>query len=138
MKAVKSALAMRRRSKLRSAGVASFALFLLLLQPVCAAYEICISAPQVASAATTDSAAHAEDGYGSHGSAPCCSDMRADTMASASPVADDKNFPAAGLIVALTFAFLARPGLALRSHPARDIPPPPPLSYHARSARILR
>jgi hypothetical protein len=138
MKAVMSASAMRRTSKLRSAGAASFALFLLLLQPVCAAYESCISTPHVASAATTDSAAHAKDAYGSHRSAPCCLDMRADTMASASQVAADKNFPAAGLMVALPLAFLARPGSTLRSHTARGIPPPHPLSYHARSARILR
>jgi len=139
MKAVMSALAMRRTSKLRSAGVAFFALFFLLLQPVCAAYERHVGAPNVASAATAHDARHADDAsHGSYDDRPCCSEMRVDAMASTSSVAAGKNFPAAGLIVALPLAFVARPGLTLPSHPARGIPPPHPLSYHARSARILR
>jgi len=139
MQAVKSAFAMRRKSKLRCAGVAFFALFFLLLQPVCAAYEPHIGAPNVASAATTHDAGHAGDAsHGSHDGTRCCLEMRADATALASPVAADKNFPAVGLMVALPLAFLARPELTLRSHTARGIPPPHPLSYHARSARILR
>jgi hypothetical protein len=130
---------MRRTSKLRSGGVAFFALFFLALQPVCAAYARHIGAPPVASAATTHDAAHADDAsHGSHDGTPCCSEMRADATALVSSVAAGKNFPAAGLMVALPLAFLARPGLTLRSHPAWSIPPPHPLSYHARSARILR
>ena len=136
---MKSALAMRRMSKLRSAGAVFFALFPLLLQPVCAAYERHIGAPPVASAATTLDAAHADDAsHGSLDGTPCCLEMRADATALASPVAADKNFPAAGLMVALPLAFPARPGSTLRSRAARGIPPPHPLSYHARSARILR
>jgi len=139
MKAVKSASAIRRTSKLQCAWVAFFALFFLLLQPVCAAFERYIGAPNVASAATTHDAGHAGDASpGSHDGTPCCLEMRADAIAPESSVAAGKNFPAAGLIVALPLAFLAPPGLTLRSHPARGIPPPHPLSYHARSARILR
>jgi hypothetical protein len=119
--------------------VAFVALFLLLLQPVCTAFERCIGAPNVASAATAHDAGYADDASpGSYDGTPCCPEMRADAMASASPVAADKNFRAAGLMVALPLAFLAPPGLTLRSHTARAIPPPHPLSYHARSARILR
>ena len=130
---------MSRTSKLRSAGVAFFALFFLLLQPVCAAYELHFGAPNVASAATTHAAGQAGDAsHGSHDGTRCCLEMRADATALASPVAADKNFPAAELMVALPLAFLARPELTLRSHTARGIPPPHPLSYHARSARILR
>jgi len=64
--------------------------------------------------------------------------MRANAMASASSVAAGKNFPAAELAAVLPLALIARPELTLRSHTARGIPPPHPLSYHARSARILR
>jgi hypothetical protein len=119
--------------------VAFFALFFLALQPVCAAFERYIGAPNVASAATTHDAGHAGDASpGSHDGTPCCLEMRADATALASSVTADKSFTAAGLIVALPLAFVLRPGLTLSSHPARGIPPPHPLSYHARSARILR
>lgn len=139
MKAVMSALAMRRTSKLRSAGVAFFALFFLVLQPVCAAYERHIGAPNVASEATAHDAGHADDAsLGSHDSTACCSEMRAHPMASTSPVAAVKNFTAAELAVALPLAPIARTGLTLRSQTAWNIPPPHPLPYHARSARILR
>jgi len=130
---------MSRTSKMRSAGVAFFALFSLLLQPVCAACERHTGAPHVASATTAHGAGQADDAsHGSRDGTPCCTEMWADAMASASPVAADKNFSAAELTLALPLAFLAPPGLTLRSHPARSIPPPHPLSYHARSARILR
>ena len=130
---------MRGTSKLRSAGVAFFALFFLLLQPVCAAYERHMGAPHVASAATAHDAGQAGDAsHGSRDGTPCCSEIWADAMASASPVAADKDFPAAGLILASPLTFLAAPGLTLRYYPARGIPPPRALSYHARSARILR
>ena len=130
---------MSRTSKLRSAGVAFFALFFLLLQPVCAAYERHMGAPHVASAATAHVTGQADDAsHGSRDGTLCCSEMSADAMASVSPVAADKNFSAAELILALPLAFLAPPGLTMRSHPARGMPPPHPLSYHARSARILR
>jgi len=119
--------------------VAFFALFFLLLQPVCAAYELHFGAPNVASAATTHAAGQAGDAsHGSRDGMPCCTEMWADAMASASPVGADRNFSAAELILALPLAFPAPPGLTLRSHPAQGIPPPRPLSYHARSARILR
>ena len=130
---------MSRTSKLRSAGVAFFALFFLLLQPVCGAYERHMVAPHIAPAATAHDAGQADDAsHGSRDGMPCCTEMWADAMASASPVAADKYFSAAELILALPLAFPAPPGLTLRSHPARGIPPPHPLSYHARSARILR
>jgi hypothetical protein len=139
MKALTTALATRSTSKLWSAGAAFFALFFLVLQPVCAAFEGHIGAPNVASAATAHDAGHADDASrGSHDCTALCSEMRAEATALASPVAADKNFPAAGLIVALPLAFLARPELTLRSRTARAIPPVHPLSYHARSARILR
>jgi hypothetical protein len=38
----------------------------------------------------------------------------------------------------LPLALFARPGLTSRSLQAWAIPPPHPLSYHARSARIQR
>jgi len=139
MTAVKRALAMRRTSKLRSAGVAFFALFLLVLQPVCAAYERHIASPLVAPAATDHGAGHADDAsHGSYDDTPCCSEMRADAIASESPAAASKNFLAALAFVALPLAAISRPGSTLRSYAAWSTPPPLPLSYHARSARILR
>lgn len=130
---------MSRTSKLRSAGVAFLALFFLLLQPVCGAYERHIGAPHIAPAATAHDAGHADDAsHGLRDGTPCCSEMWADAIASASPVAADKNFSALGLTLVLPLAFFAPPGLTLRSHPAQGIPPPRLLSYHARSARILR
>ena len=130
---------MSRTSQLRSAGVAFFALFFLLLQPVCAAYERHTGAPHVASAVTAHDAGQADDAsHGSHDGTACCTEMWADAMASPSQVAADRNISAAGLILLLPVAIVARPALTLLSHPARGIPPPQPLSYHARSARILR
>jgi len=139
MTAVKRALAMRRTSKLRSAGVAFFALFFLVLQPVCAAYERHIASPLVAPAATDHGAGHADDAsHGSYDDTPCCSEMRAAAIASESAVATGKNFAAAQMAVTLPLAPIAGPGLTLRSHPVWSTPPPHPLSYHVRSARILR
>ena len=130
---------MSRTSKLRSAAVAFFALFFLLLQPVCAAYMRHIGAPPVAFSATTHDAGHADDAsHSPHDGTPCCTEMRAHAMASASPVAAVKNFTAAEMAVALPLAPIARSGLTLRSQAAWNIPPPHPLPYHARSARILR
>lgn len=130
---------MSRTSKLRSAGVVFLALFFLLLQPVCAAYERHIGAPHVTSTATAHVTGQADAAsHGSRDGTLCCSEMSADAMASVSPVVADKNFSAAELILFLPVAILARPALTLLSHPARDNPPPQPLSYHARSARILR
>ena len=134
-----AALAMRRTSKLRSAAGAFFALFFLVLQPVCAAYERHVGVPNVSSAATTHDAGHADNTSRDSGdSTPCCSEMRANAMASASSVAAGKNFPAAELAAVLPLALFARPGLTSRSPQAWAIPPPHPLSYHTRSARILR
>jgi hypothetical protein len=119
--------------------VAFFALFFLVLQPVCAAYGRHIASPHVASAATAHDAGHADDAsHGSHDSTPCCSEMRADAIASESPAAANKNFLAAQTGVALPLAAISRPGSTLRSYAAWSTPPPLPLSYHARSARILR
>lgn len=139
MKAVKSASAVRSTSKLRSTGVAFFALFFLVLQPVCAAYERHIGASYAASAATVHDAARADDApRGSLDRFTCCSEMQAGAIASESSVATGKNLTAAQMAVALPLAPFARPGLTLRPHPARSTLPPHSLSYHARSARILR
>jgi len=139
MKAVVAALAMRRTSKLWSAAGAFFALFFLVLQPVCAAYERHVGVPNVSSAATTHDAGHADNTSRDSGdSTPCCSEMRAAAIASESAVATGKSFAAAQMAVTLPLAPIAGPGLTLRSHPVWSTPPPHPLSYHVRSARIQR
>ena len=108
--------------------IAVFAVLAALLQPLCATY-----------AAAQDAAAHfaAQDSGGEDG--PCCSDVD-----SASLVAPSSATLANVLIAA------PEPTLALpRTGPAEQArlldrplcctrPPPPPLSYHARSARSLR
>lgn len=130
---------MRGTSQLRSAVLAFLALFFLLLQPVCGAFERHIGAPHVASTATAHVAGQADDvSHGSRDGTPCCAEMSLDAIASVSPVAADKNFSAAELILALPLAFVVPPGLTLRLHPAPILPPFQPLSYYARSARILR
>lgn len=130
---------MPRASGLQSAGAAFLASLLLLLQPICAASERHIGTVHSATAATTHGAAHADDAsHGSRDGTPCCSEMCADAMASGSSVATGKNFAAAEIVAASPLAHFMRPGLSLSSHPAPIPPPFQPLSYYARSARILR
>jgi len=139
MKAVAIALATRKASKLWSAGAALFALFFLVLQPVCAAYERHIVSSYAASAVTALDAALADDASrGSLGRTPCCPAMQAESIASATSAAAVKNFAAAEIAVALPLAPFAPTGLRLSFRPAWGTPPPVPLSYYARSARILR
>jgi hypothetical protein len=107
-----------------------FALFLLVLQPVCAAYERHVGTQQ------SDSAQTVHDG--THDSTPCCSEVGADAIASFTSAAAGKNFPIAQMLAALPLAYVIRPRLILTSHPARGTSPPVALSYHARSARLLR
>ena len=130
---------MQRASKLRSAGLAFFALFFLVLQPVCAAYERHLGTPQVDSAASAHDVAHPDDAsHALHDSTPCCSEMQADAIApGTSAVAAERTFPRE-MSVPLRLALPAPPGLTIRSHSAWNAPPPLPLPYHARSARILR
>ena len=129
----------RSRVTLRSAGMAFFALFFLVLQPVCAAYERYIGPVSVAASGISNEAADAGDAlHGSRDGAPCCSELHADAMQSASPAPADKSFAAAALTVASPFAFPASPDLKSSYRLARGIPPPQPLSYYARSARIQR
>ncbi len=119
--------------------MALFALFLLVLQPVCAAYERHIGTQEPTSAATVHDGTHAGDAsHDSRDGTPCCSEVRADTIPSSTSTAAGKNFPAAQMLAALPLAYVIRPRLILTSHPARGASPPVALSYHARSARLLR
>jgi hypothetical protein len=130
---------MRRASKLRPAGLAFFALFFLVLQPVCASYERHLGTPQVNSAATARDAGHADHAsHGSDDSTLCCSDVRADAIASSTSAAAEKNFPIAQMLTGLPLALVNQPRLTLSSHTARGTSPPQALSYYARSARLLR
>jgi len=139
MKGEMAPLATLRASKLRSAGAAFFALFFLVLQPVCAAYDRHMVASHAASSAATQDAAPAyETSPGSPDRLSCCAEMRADATASASSAAPDKNFPATEIAAALPLALIARRGLTPPSLQAWSTQPPHPLPYHARSARIQR
>jgi hypothetical protein len=98
------------------AALGLFAVLTLLLQPVCGAYELM----------------HEVDA-----GTPCCSQMQAEVMATPASAEASKaaNSTAAVAPLAAT-ALLASP--AHYRFAAWNDPPPPPLSYHARSARILR
>lgn len=99
--------------------IAAFGLFaalMLVLQPVCSAYE----------------SAHETQGT------PCCVDIPVDSFAS-SP--STENPKAAIPVLAISPALSAAPvavALPLHRLDAWNGPAPPPLPYHARSARIQR
>jgi hypothetical protein len=111
-------LQLRTAGLLRS-GLAAFGLLAaltLVLQPVCGAYELL----------------HEADG-----GTPCCAEMQAEAMAAPVSVEISKGANSAPALVPLAAtAFAAAP--APYRFAAWNDPPPPPLSYHARSARILR
>ena len=110
----------------RLAALGLLAILALLVQPICSAYEL-------AAGQSEHAAAHgAEDGT------PCCSGIEIDALM-APPSA-----PAAKAILAgegpslLTYSYPAATVLAFLPPEPWSTPPPLSLSYHVRSARILR
>ena len=104
------------------------AVLFVLARPVCAAQEIHATLPQV------PAVAHEQDSpLGSDHSPLCCESIEAGAIATSSALA----VPA--VAAALTVPPVAHVQVrAARVHTLLAIPPPPPLPYYARSARILR
>ena len=112
---------------------------LLLLQPVCSAYELSIGAPQTALPALGNDAVDAGDaGHSTHDGVPCCSELKTTALAGPSGTfhAQTKSMTAAPGALSPAVLFNAR--LRSSAPAAWATPPPPALSYYARSARILR
>ena len=98
----------------------------LLVQPICSAYE---------------SAAGQSDHAASHGAeddTPCCSGIEAGTLMAPPSAPAVKAILASEGAWLLTYAVSAATVVAFRPSELWSTPPPLSLSYHVRSARILR
>jgi hypothetical protein len=115
------------RTRTRAAALALLAVLFLLARPICAAQELGADLTR-APAVTLAQDAPQESNH----SVPCCDALEE----SAIPVSSALAAPAAAVLSVPVFAHV-RPRIA-RAHPILGVPAPPPLSYYARSARILR
>lgn len=111
------------------AALAFFAVLSALAQPVCAALDIRLPAPQAPVVAPAEDAPQ-----GSHDREPCCAAIEADSLIAASPTV----VSTAAAAMTAPPAFANRRARTSHAHYAFGASPPPPLAYHARSARILR
>lgn len=116
-----------------AAALALLAALTVLLQPVCAAYELRPAAPRAPAATLADDAAH-----GTHGRASCCPEVEPSSLVTPSSAGIAKAILAAQAPGPLAYAAAPRAALLLHARPAPGVPPPFPLPYHARSARIQR
>jgi hypothetical protein len=108
--------------------LALLAMLFVLARPVCAAQGFGPDLPY------TSAVAHAEGTpQHPHHSDPCCEALDASVIATPSTLAAPAA--AAALPVSAFVRMLPRISLA---YSVFVTPPPPPLPYHARSARILR
>jgi hypothetical protein len=108
--------------------LALLAVLFVLARPVCAAHDLRAALPHASDAAHTE-----HSPQGSHHSDPCCDALDASVIAAPSVLA----VPAAAEAQPMP-AFIHVPLRIALAHSVFGTPPPPPLSYHARSARILR
>ena len=119
------------------AAIGMLAVLTLLVQPVCSAYELSRpppGAPALSSVAEHDHGAK----QGRHEGKPCCSDIEMNAVL-ASPSADLLTaLPAAKALTAVPYAEPTQAAPASYRLAAWNSPPPLPLPYHVRSARILR
>ena len=111
------------------AALAFFAVLSALAQPVCAVQDIRLPTPHAPVVAAAQDAPQ-----GSHDRELCCAAIEVDSLVAASPA----------VVATAAAATAASPALVFRLAPtsraqhAFGASPPPPLAYHARSARILR
>ena len=106
----------------------------VFLQPVCAAYEIRAAAPSSPAVTLVDDAALGTDERSS-----CCPVVEGSALIAPSSTGPAKAILAAGLTTLMAYAVAPRAALFPHARPGPSIPPPPlPLPYHARSARIQR
>jgi hypothetical protein len=107
--------------------LALLAVLFVLARPVCAAQDFRVALPHASAIA------HVEDSpQGSGHSDPCCDALDATAIATPTALAA----PAAAALPSLAFARVPLRNALTQS--VFSTPAPPPLSYHARSARILR
>jgi len=119
---------MEGRMRAGAAALALLAVLFVLARPICAAQEIRTALPHA------PAVAHVQDSpQGSEHSDPCCDVLDANVIATSLAFADPAV--AAALLVP---AFVCVQPRITPAHPVFGAPPPPPLSYHTRSARILR
>lgn len=111
------------------AALAFFAVLSALAQPVCAVQDIRLPAPQAPAVALAQDAPQ-----GSHDRELCCAAIEVDSLVAASPAV----VATAAMAMAAPLAFAHRLARTSRVQHTFGASPPPPLSYHARSARILR
>jgi hypothetical protein len=109
--------------------LALLAVLSVIAQPICAALEIHAATAQAATVAFEHDAQQGPEDQG-----PCCAVIETGTIIAASTAAVCTAVPA----IAAPFALPYRLVRIAPAQTASGAPPPPPLSYHARSARILR
>lgn len=112
------------------ATLAFFAVLSALAQPVCAVQDIHLVTPHELVVAPAHNVPQ-----DSHGQDSCCSAIETDTLVTATPAVDSTSVSA---MMATPRAFAHRIARSTPAQPACSAAPPPPLTYHARSARILR
>jgi hypothetical protein len=114
--------------------LAALAVFSVLAQPVCAALELRLPAPNTAATAQP---MHADTEPGE--SMPCCAELEGPVL---TPLSAAGKVTAAQAAPGAAVPALAVRPLAVLAPQALRLPasgqPPPQLSYYARSARILR
>ena len=110
----------------RLAALGLLAILALLVQPICSAYELAASQSDHAAAQG------AEDGT------LCCSGIEVDALMAPPPAPAVKAILAGEGPSPLTYSYPAATLLAFRPPEPWSTPPPLSLSYHVRSARILR
>lgn len=113
--------------------LAFVAVFSVLAQPVCAALELRLPAFHASQAS------HPLD-PGSDERTPCCAEIEPSVLAlsTASVTAKSAALAAQGAALPPGAAVLRTNAAPLAPPAAATAAPPPPLSYYARSARILR
>jgi len=119
---------MQAHMRTGAVALALLALLFVLARPICAAQDLRPALPHAAAAV------HMHDSpQGSDHSDPCCDAMEALVIATPPAVA----VPTVATALAVP-AFARLPLRIALAHSIFGTPPPPPLPYHARSARILR
>lgn len=119
---------MQARMRTGSIALALLAALFVLARPVCAAQDLRPASPHASAASHVHGSPQ-----GSDHSNPCCDAMEASIIATSPALA----VPTSAVALAVP-SFASVHARIAPAHPALCQPPPPPLSYHARSARILR
>jgi hypothetical protein len=120
---------MKARMRRGAAALAMLVALFALARPVCAVQELRTDLPRAPAVALVQ-----EPLQDSDHSVLCCDALEASVVATSSALV---AAPAAAVALPVP-AFAHVPPRIAPAHPVFGALPPPPLSYHARSARILR